>query len=244
MIAELTLRNRNGKELYAIRQQGTADNLPLLFCHGLGEHIGRYTHVFDYFCRAGFSCFGYDHQGHGKSYGEKGHVINFADYRSDLDFMIDYVRSETGKDEIILIAHSMGGLIALGYAIRDPKKLNKLIVTSPGILPKIPVPKIKDSIGRLFGKLIPTLTQANGLDVNGLAKKADVKEKYLADPLVHDRASAGWYLAWMEESQFVRSHAKISIPTLIMTGLADGIIDSESIINFYQQLSCEGKELK
>ena len=43
----------------------------VLLVHGLGEHIGRYTHVAHYLQAAGYAVFGYDNHGHGMSSGEK-----------------------------------------------------------------------------------------------------------------------------------------------------------------------------
>ena len=42
--------------------------------HGLGEHMGRYEHVAAALTAAGFNVFGVDHQGHGRSEGERGYA--------------------------------------------------------------------------------------------------------------------------------------------------------------------------
>jgi hypothetical protein len=45
--------------------------------HGLGEHIGRYEHVAAALNDAGYNVFGMDHQGHGRSEGDRGHAERF-----------------------------------------------------------------------------------------------------------------------------------------------------------------------
>jgi hypothetical protein len=50
----------------------------LFICHGFGEHCGRYDSQAAEFNKHGILVFSHDHQGHGRSGGERGDI---ADYR-------------------------------------------------------------------------------------------------------------------------------------------------------------------
>ena len=90
----------------------------VLLVHGLGEHMGRYTHVAQFLQAAGYAVFGYDHHGHGLSSGVKGSLPENNQLVDDLHFVIAHVRSQvTGP--LVLMGHSMGGLIAAEAAVRD-----------------------------------------------------------------------------------------------------------------------------
>jgi len=39
----------------------------VVFCHGFGEHINRYCHVFEKFAEAGIEVYGYDQRGFGRT---------------------------------------------------------------------------------------------------------------------------------------------------------------------------------
>lgn len=68
----------------AQRPQGT-----LLIVHGLGEHIGRYTHVARRLNAWGWHVVGYDQRGHGASGGPRGDIPESDSLQRDLSCAID-----------------------------------------------------------------------------------------------------------------------------------------------------------
>src|SRR5689334_24321408 len=62
------------------------------FCHGGGEHSGRYQHVGEAFTAAGYGLHMADLRGHGKSPGKRGHVMKWDDYRSDYRAIMEGAR--------------------------------------------------------------------------------------------------------------------------------------------------------
>jgi alpha-beta hydrolase superfamily lysophospholipase len=104
----------------------------VLLVHGLGEHMGRYTHVANYLQAAGYAVFGYDNHGHGMSSGEKGSLIADNQLVDDLLFVIEYVRRQN-PGQLVLVGHSMGGLIAAETAIQNKQGIDLLVMTSPAL---------------------------------------------------------------------------------------------------------------
>jgi alpha-beta hydrolase superfamily lysophospholipase len=60
--------------------------------HGHGEHIGRYVHIAEVLCAAGFGVYTWDLRGHGRSGGKRGHSPTFLHYIEDLGLVYTQAR--------------------------------------------------------------------------------------------------------------------------------------------------------
>lgn len=145
-----------------------------LLVHGYGEHIGRYEEVAGVLVAHGAAVFGPDHRGHGKSVGERVLVEDFEDVVTDVHAVADAARAAHPGLPLVLIGHSMGGLIAARYAQRYGTGLAALVLSGPVIgdwyLPRqlIALDEIPDT---------PISTAS-------LSRDPEVGAAYAADPLV------------------------------------------------------------
>ncbi|BBC31277.1 hypothetical protein SGFS_025710 [Streptomyces graminofaciens] len=105
----------------------------VLLVHGYGEHMGRYEHVADSLVEHGAAVFGPDHMGHGKSEGERVFVDDFEDVVTDVRAVEELTRAAHPGVPVVLIGHSMGGLIASRYAQRYGSGLAALVLSGPVI---------------------------------------------------------------------------------------------------------------
>jgi alpha-beta hydrolase superfamily lysophospholipase len=87
----------------------------VVLVHGYGEHIGRYAHVAAALAARGATVVGPDHVGHGRSDGERALVTSFEPVVDDLHRVVAEGR---GQLPVVMVGHSMGGLIAIRYAQR------------------------------------------------------------------------------------------------------------------------------
>ena len=100
----------------------------LIFLHGLlSDMSGKKSNFLNNYCKKNkisYLCF--DFQGHGRSSGE---FTNFgiSDWYDDLDNIVKYLKIRN----FILIGSSMGGWVAIIYALMHPKKVTKLIGIDP-----------------------------------------------------------------------------------------------------------------
>lgn len=102
-----------------------------LISHGYGEHVGRYERLAQDLVDDGATVYAVDHLGHGKSDGERVAVHDFEDVVDDLHLVAVRARAAHPNLPLVLIGHSMGGLIAARYAQRYTETLTLLILSSP-----------------------------------------------------------------------------------------------------------------
>jgi alpha-beta hydrolase superfamily lysophospholipase len=104
-----------------------------VLCHGYGEHIRRYDHVAAALRDHGATVVGHDHCGHGRSEGDPVLVHDFEDVVDDLHRVITAAREDHPDLPVVLIGHSMGGMIAARYAQRHGDELSALVLSGPVI---------------------------------------------------------------------------------------------------------------
>ncbi len=236
---------RGGGELFFQSWTVTKPSGVLVISHGMGEHSGRYGNLLQWLEGKGISVYALDHRGHGRSAGRKGHVNSFMEYVEDLKIFISIARSETEEIPVFLLGHSMGGAIALKYALTYPESLDGLILSAPALIPAMDVPAWKSALGRFFSKYLPELTMSNGLNADDISHDRFVIEAYRSDPLVHDRVTARFYTeftATMEEC--LKRATELTLPLLVFHGTADRMVDFRSSIVTAEKASSPDKELR
>lgn len=216
----------------------------LVICHGVGEHSGRYDNIINQLKGSRTTIYALDHRGHGKSGGKRGHVDSFMDYVYDVKLFIDLIREENSNIPLILLGHSMGGVIACKYALTYAEDINALVLSSPGLVASVEVPGWKKSMGKVFSRYAPGFTMATGLDAKLLSHDADVVEAYENDRLVHDKVSARWYTEFVASGQecIVRA-PELRMPLLVFHGKNDKIVDYRGSEALFKSSSSTQKEL-
>ncbi len=104
-----------------------------LLAHGYGEHARRYDHVAQKLVEAGAVVYAPDHFGHGRSQGERALVADVDQLSDDLGRVEALARDRHPDLPVVLIGHSMGGLISTHYAQRHGDGLAALVLSGPAI---------------------------------------------------------------------------------------------------------------
>ncbi len=201
----------------------------ILFVHGLGDHCGRYDALGYYFASRGVPVLAFDLRGHGQSDGPRGHVDRFEDYAGDVMFFREFVGSRHPNDKIVLVGHSMGGLIALATAEAHGGAFAGVVASAPLLGIAVKVPSWKTALGRIMAALAPRFSMTNEIDPNLLARNRDVGRRYAADPSVGKKVTARWFVESLRGmAQTMTNSAKITIPTLVLQGTADKLVSAEA----------------
>jgi len=168
---------------------GTAPRGMVLIVHGLGEHAGRYDPVADRLNGWGFAVRSYDQHGHGESGGKPGALPSDTHLLDDLADVLDSTRRRLDpRIPLILMGHSLGGLVAARLVSLNMRKVEGLVLSSPALDAGMnPFQKL---LVRVLPRIAPNLRVGNGLNPQYLSHNAAVVQAYRDDPLVHDRISA------------------------------------------------------
>ncbi len=201
----------------------------VLLVHGLGEHSGRYEHVGDQMAAAGLDVQAYDHRGNGGSGGRRGHVDRWEQYHDDLAERLAPVRSSADGRPVVLYGHSMGGLIVLGYLLTDRPKPDLVVLSSPGL--DSTIAQWKKSLAPTMSRIFPTLAVPNGIDGSTLSRDPAVADKLAADPLASKSSTARFAAEGLIEQERVRrEYAGLTLPTLVLHGLDDGLVPAQASV--------------
>jgi alpha-beta hydrolase superfamily lysophospholipase len=212
-----------------------APKAALQIVHGLGEHAGRYENYADYFVPRGYALYAADLRGHGRSGGPRGHAPSYESLMHDIGLFHARVREEQTERKIALVGHSLGGNLALNYALRRGDGLAAVVVTGPWLmLPQAP-PAPLVALARLLSRIAPSYTQANRLDVSGISRDPAVVATYAENPLVHDRITARLYVECAAAAAWALEHAgDLSPPTFVLHGGADRLTSPRGSRRFWE----------
>ena len=188
----------------------------VVLAHGYGEHAGRYEHVAAMLTGLGATVYAPDHLGHGRSAGERALVTDIEPIVSDLHAVADRARLDNPALPLVLIGHSMGGLIATRFAQRYGDELAALVLSGPlvGGNPMFAV--------LLEMETIPDIP----IDPAILSRDPAVGAAYADDPLVyHGPLLKTTLRAFADSVALVAESGTLGdIPTLWIHGSADFLV--------------------
>ena len=155
-----------------------------LIAHGLGEHSGRYQHVAAALTEAGFACYGIDHYGHGLSDGARAYVPDAWQAVDDLALLHDMARERHPHTPSLLLGHSMGALISLGYALRCPERLRGMTLIGAPLHSEFDKPRWLIALCLRAAPHIPRLRLSPPALPSWLTHDRAQMQAWRADPLV------------------------------------------------------------
>ena len=195
----------------------------VLIVHGLGEHAGRYAPLAKWLNAQGYAVRGYDLYGHGHSSGRRGHLARETQHLEHLAEVAAATRAAGGASPLIVLGHSLGGLIASSAVARGLLRPDGLVLSSPALAVDMAAWQ-RAAVGWL-PRIAPDITLGNGLKPKYLSHDPAVVAAYEADPLVHDRICArlGAFVA-SEGGRVVAAAARWPVRTLLLYAGDDRLV--------------------
>src|SRR3954467_12805135 len=198
----------------------------ILVTHGVAEHAGRYHHVADVLVGLGLRVVIPDHRGHGRSGGKRLLVRDLSEFTTDLETL--------RKPELVegrptcLLGHSMGGEIALDYALDHQSSLAALILSAPAVLPGDDISPVLMKVAKVIGKVVPGLP-GQKLSSASISRDPAVVKAYDEDPLNFRGAlSAGIGGAMLRVMDTFPSRLpSLKLPLLVMSGTDDKLVNPQ-----------------
>ena len=205
--------------------RGVAPRGTVLLVHGLGEHMGRYDALAQVLNDWGFAVCGYDQHGHGRSDGKPGTLPTDTRLIDDLAEMVDHTRASMRPGQpLVLLGHSMGGLVVGRFVALGVRPVDLLVMSSPALDPGLGA--VQKLLLATLPKIAPNLCVSNGLDAQYLSHDAAVVQAYRTDPMCHDRVSGRLARFIAEGGPAVVAQARRwVVPTLLMYAGADRLVN-------------------
>lgn len=192
---------------------------------GFAEHSGRWGRVQDELAARGYSTYAYDPRGHGKSGGARGHTPSWGTLLDDLTAVFDVLERDRRLPKLVgLLGASMGGLLAIEWALAHREHIRGLALVSPFLAPALRIPPHKLALAHTVGRALPGLAQAHGLRGKDLSHDPAIAFQYDTDPLQTRVMTARYFLEMRAAQERVaRLGPRVDFPVLIQAGGADRV---------------------
>ncbi|HMP29595.1 MAG TPA: alpha/beta hydrolase [Saprospiraceae bacterium] len=215
----------------------------LFIIHGLHEHCERYSTLAQTFNMYGIDVYTFDLKGHGRSSGEPHFVQSIQEYVNDVDLVINEIPKHK---PLLILGHSMGGLIAVAYLLdKGQQNFSGLVLSGAALKPGKDITPLKASLVKIIAKFFPRMKTVPVKPHLVSRDKVEV-QKYIDDPnIALYGAKAGLGVALLNAIAEVKDrYNEIQLPTLVMHGMEDLITDPEGSRMFYDAIKSKDKTLK
>lgn len=204
----------------------------ILLVHGVCEHGGRYGHLANWLAGRGVEVVIPDLRGHGKSGGGRAHVTNFDVYLNDLRLILDSLPSPL---PLVVLGHSMGGLVAIRLAQTYPNLMSGLCLSSPLLKVALHVPRWKRLLATGLVWLIPELRFRTNIRATNMSRDEQFLARRRADPLIQKSVTAAWFLAMESAKEQAWNGPVIDCPVLAFQGGQDATVQPEALRDWLRE---------
>lgn len=212
-----------GSGVHELRRRWVPEGQPwaeLVLVHGLGEHSGRYERTGSLLASGGLNVTSFDLIGFGASGGTRAYV---GDWTELLDQIGEHVDRAAGRHRpVVLLGHSLGGLLALEYTLSERTRPAVLVISAPALFGGAAWQR---AVAPLAAAIGPRLTLPNGLEGSQLSRDPAVGQAYFADPLVVTKTTTRFGAEMFSAMDRVNAAVdRLEVPTLVVHGGADSIV--------------------
>ena len=232
-----TLEGRAGVRLFRHSwQPDSPARASVVNLHGLGDHSGLYVTLVEHLVGKGYAVHSFDQRGHGRSAGQLAYIESWADYREDLGTFLATVRNAARDLPLFVIGNSLGGLVALEYAMMHPDGLDGVVAVSPP-LGRVGVPPILMALGRVMSRVWPRFSLEAHMDLGNLSRDPQAAAELVGDPLFHRKGTARLSTEVTAAISRVQAGApSFRVPVLLLHGGEDRMVPPDGTRRFFAAL--------
>ena len=217
----------------------------VILVHGLSEHSGRYAHVAQQLVDHGWLVHAFDHVGHGRSSGPRQRIQQWEDLSVTLAAFRAWVSAQHPELPLVMVGHSMGGLLAANDAADHPDACAAVILSAPAVKVSDHISVWTIRIGRVLSALAPDVGVLS-LNPAWISRDTGVVSDYVADPLVyHGKTPARLAAALLRAMQDLPAKLhRIHAPILVLQGTQDRLVDPGGADLLMQHVGSADKEAR
>jgi alpha-beta hydrolase superfamily lysophospholipase len=200
----------------------------VVIVHGYAEYAARYAHLAEVLLRDGAAVYGQDHIGHGRSDGERALITDFEHVVDDLRTLLEIAIDEHPGLPVVMVGHSMGGLLTARFAQRFPGQLAGVVFLGA---------VVGDWHWARDALAAPELPEA-ATDYSGMSRDPEAVRGYVEDPLIY----RGRYKRPLLETEvaaldrFREQADRLTLPVLFCHGTDDPFVDHRTSLAAVQSL--------
>ena len=215
----------------------------VVLIHGAAEHSGRYGYVVEKLVPAGFPIFTMDLRGHGRSQGDRMVIDRMTHAVADINQLVTRAREAYPDVPLFLLGHSMGGAIALEYALRHESQIDALALSAPAADMDTASFQIR-LVSQVLTRVAPRLGVFQ-VDADTISRDPAEVEAYDNDPLVPRDKLPARTIAEMAGAihTFPERLKNFRKPLLVMHGSADRITSDKASRMVDENAGSEDKTL-
>ncbi|MEI6156376.1 MAG: alpha/beta hydrolase [bacterium] len=198
----------------------------LLLGHGIGENSSRYIQAARAFAAAGWRTTTWDLRGHGRSEGPRGYVKEFGRFHLDLAEQVTDLQ-RTGH-RVVVVSHSLGGLIAFGAVAAGLANPDFLVLSAPALEANIAT--WKRVAAPILSRLLPMLRIPTGIGADtSPGQRLENLDPEAPDHLyaVTTRLGDEGFRAQKAARAVVAAGGNFPVPTLVTQGEGDALVRPE-----------------
>lgn len=236
-------KGRDGTEIFYRFYPAPGARHTVILLHGYGEHSGRYEKFPAKMGKLSAQFAVMDLRGMGCSGGPRGDVGVFADYLDDVTAFVEHLRSKHAiPAKFILLGHSLGGLIAVEWARKNPGPVKLLILSAPFL--GLRFLGIIAAFNHLIRVLMPRFVYRNPVCPGSLSHDAGELAAYRADPRILRLMSARLLAEIAKRMEALRRQPILSVPFPVHMLVAgeERIVDPAASRRFFDRLVAPRKE--
>ena len=196
----------------------------VVLVHGIAEHSDRYERTGGLLADVGFHVRAFDLIGHGASGGARVDIEDWSRFHDQVEQHMIWAR-ETGLP-VILMGHSMGTLISMGYVIDARPPPDLLVLSAPTLGGGAAWQR---ALAGPVARIVPKLALPQGVKAEQLSRDPEVGVAYFADPLVVTTATARFGAAIFAAIDETKARlAEIKVPMLALHGGSDPLVPPQT----------------
>ena len=220
-----------------------APHAVVVIAHGASEHSSRYAHVGERLAAEGYAVYALDHRGHGRSGGRRALIDRMDHAVADLRAFVDLAGEREPGKRVFLLGHSMGGAIAIAYAVRHQETIAGLLLSGPLAALEAASP-VTRGVASLLSALAPQLG-VYAVDSSAISRDPEVVRAYDEDPLVHHGKLPARSVAELTGAvgRFAEEVRSLQLPLLVMHGGADTLTPPDGSRMVHERAASEDKTL-
>jgi alpha-beta hydrolase superfamily lysophospholipase/SAM-dependent methyltransferase len=245
--SEHTLRLRDGTELFyrAWLPEKPATKALVLFHRG-HEHSGRWQETVLALGLEDVAVFAWDQRGHGRSPGERGSAPDLATVIHDADEWVRHLLATYGiaPHDTIVLAHSLGAVIATAWVHDYAPPLRGLILATPAFRVKLYIPFAVPFLRLRQSVLGPGFVKSF-IKASMLTRDPEQAELYQADPLIFRQIAVNMLLDLHDTSTRLLDDAgAITVPLLVLAAGSDWVVNESAQRQFVERVSSPVKRFE